>query len=350
MSMKVITKSKNEAGFTYCEKPIPEDLKPNEVLIKVKSVSVCGTDVHIYEWDQWSQNRIKPPLTVGHEFSGEVVKLGSEVKLVKIGDLVSSESHIICGVCEYCLSGNGHVCPNTKVIGVDVDGCFAEYLKIPEENLFIDKSGLDPIYLSVFEPLGNAVHAVRHFDIKNKDVVIIGAGPIGLMGIDVARASGARKIIVTEINEYRINLAKELGADYVLNPTKEDVVSKIRSLTNGEGCDVAVDFSGSIVAINQALDYLKPNGALSILGVFRKNIDLDLNKIVFKGLHIYGVTGRRIPETWNQLDELLQKKALNFDKFVTHQFKFSEMEEAVKIMREGKSGKVVLTLWEKMTH
>jgi threonine 3-dehydrogenase len=344
MKMKVVTKSQKSLGFTYSEKAIPDNLLPNEVLIKVKTVSVCGTDVHIYNWDKWSQNRIKPPVTVGHEFAGQVIEVGEDVTLVKEGDLVSSESHIICGKCEYCQSGNGHVCPNTKLIGVDIDGCFAEYVKVPEENLYIDKSGLNPIYLSVLEPLGNAVHAVTHFDVKDKVVVIIGAGPIGLMGIDVARASGARQIIVTEINEYRINLAKELGADYVLNPTKEDVVSKIRSLTNGEGCDVAVDFSGSIVAINQALDYLKPNGALSILGVFRKNIDLDLNKIVFKGLHIYGVTGRRIPETWNQLDELLQKKALNFDKFVTHQFKFSEMEEAVKIMREGKSGKVVLTL------
>lgn len=344
MKMKVVNKSQESPGFTYSEKAIPDNLLPNEVLIKVKTVSVCGTDVHIYNWDKWSQNRIKPPVTVGHEFAGQVIEVGEDVTLVKEGDLVSSESHIVCGKCEYCQSGNGHVCPNTKLIGVDIDGCFAEYVKVPEENLYIDKSGLNPIYLSVLEPLGNAVHAVTHFDVKDKVVVIIGAGPIGLMGIDVARAYGAKLVIVTEINEYRISLAKNLGADYVINPLNDDVVAKIKKITNNNGADVAIDFSGSVVAIKQSLEYLRPNGALSILGVFSQNIELDLNQIVFKGLHIYGVTGRLLPKTWNQIDELLKNKALHFDKFVTHQFKFNEMEEAIKIMKEGKCGKVVLTL------
>lgn len=185
--------------------------------------------MHIYNWDAWSQNRINPPLTVGHEFSGKVVKIGSNVSKVKIGDIVSSESHIICGKCEYCLTGNGHICEKTKVIGVDMDGAFAEYMKIPEENLYIDTSNLDPTYLSVLEPLGNAVHAVKHFDVKDKDVLIIGCGPIGLMGIDVAIASEAKRIFATEVNPYRINLAKEIGAHHVINPKEVNTLEYIKN-------------------------------------------------------------------------------------------------------------------------
>lgn len=342
--MKVILKTEKAKGFTIGTKPIPRDLLPNEVLIKVISVSICGTDMHIYNWDAWSQNRIKPPLTVGHEFSGEVVKIGNRVTKVKVGDIVSSESHVVCGKCEFCLAGKGHICEETKVIGVDRDGCFAEYIKMPEENLYIDTSNLDPLYLSVLEPLGNAVHAVRHFDVKNKDVLILGCGPLGLMGIDVAIASGAKRVFATEINPYRINLAKEIGANLVINPTQENTLEIIKKHTNNKGVDVVVDFSGNKGAVEEAFDYVKPGGGVSILGVFTDKLYVDFNRIVFKGLHIYGVTGRLLPQTWNQIDELLKSKKLQFDKFVTHVFPFDEFEKGTKVMNEGKSGKVVLKL------
>lgn len=344
MSMKVFEKSTAKPGFSLTTKPIPSELLAHEVLIKVISVSICGTDVHIYNWDNWAQNRINPPLTVGHEFSGKVVKIGSQVNKVKVGDIVSSESHIVCGTCEFCQSGNGHICEKTLVIGVDTDGAFAQYIKMPEENLYIDTSGLNPNYLSVLEPLGNAVHAVKHFEVKNKDVVIIGCGPIGLMGADVAKASGARKVIVTEVNEYRLNLAKEIGADYIINPRREEVVSKVLEYTNGKGADVVIDFSGNIGAVQAAITYLKPGGGLSILGAFTNNLDINLNDVVFKGLHIYGVTGRLINKTWEQIDELLKMKKLQFDKFVTHVLTIDQMEEAFEIMKSGNCGKVILTL------
>ncbi len=342
--MKVIVKNERKKGFEIGSKPIPDKLLPNEVLIKTISVSICGTDLHIYNWDVWSQNRVNPPITVGHEFSGQVVKIGSAVTKVKVGDVVSSESHIVCGKCEFCLAGKGHICEATKVIGVDTDGCFAEYVKVPQENLFIDTSGLDPLHLSVLEPLGNAVHAVRHFDVKDKDILIIGCGPIGLMGIDVALASGAKRVFASEVNPYRINLAKELGADFVINPTKDNPLEIIMKNTNYKGVDVIVDFSGNKGAVEDAFDYIKPGGGISILGVFTEKLNLDFNKIVFKGLNVYGVTGRMLPQTWNQIDELLKNHKLQFDKFVTHIFPFDEFEKGFKLMNEGKSGKVVLKL------
>ncbi len=342
--MKVILKTERAKGFTIGEKPIPRNLEANEVLIKVISVSICGTDLHIYNWDAWSQNRINPPLTVGHEFSGKVVKIGSNVSKVKIGDIVSSESHIVCGKCEYCLTGNGHICEKTKVIGVDMDGTFAEYMKIPEENLYIDTSNLDPTYLSVLEPLGNAVHAVKHFDVKDKDVLIIGCGPIGLMGIDVAIASEAKRIFATEVNPYRINLAKEIGAHHVINPKEVNTLEYVKKHTNNKGVDVVIDFSGNVGAVEESFDYVKPGGGISILGAFTNKLNVDFNKVVFKGLHVYGVTGRLLPKTWQQIDELLKSKKLQFDKFVTHVFPFDEFEKGIKVMNEGKSGKVVLKL------
>lgn len=342
--MKAILKTERTKGFVMGEKPIPNNLKPNEVLIKVISVSICGTDMHIYNWDAWSQKRINPPLTVGHEFSGKVIKVGSEVTKVKIGDVVSSESHVICGKCEYCLKNKGHICENTKVLGVDIDGCFAEYVKVPEENLYIATSNLDPIYLSVLEPLGNAVHAVKHFDVKDKDVLIIGCGPIGLMGIDVALASGAKRVFATEVNPYRINLAKELGAYLVFDPRSYNTLEMISKHTNNKGVDVVIDFSGNKYAVEEAVDYVKPGGGISILGAFNDKLNVDVNKIVFKGLHIYGVTGRLIPKTWEQIDELLKTNQLHFDKFVTHVFSFDEFEKGIEVMNEGKSGKVVLKL------
>lgn len=341
--MNVVVKDVPDVGLTRMKKEIPSDLNPDEVLIKVKYASVCGTDYHIYSYDAWAKKRLKLPFTAGHEFSGEVVKIGSDVTRVKKGDIVSAETHIICGECEYCLRGEGHICKNTKIIGVDTDGCFAEYVKIPAMNCFINSPHKNPLHLSVQEPLGNAVHTMAHFDIKDKDVVVVGCGPIGLMGVNVAKAYGAKKIIAIEVNEYRLSLAKELGADVIINPKKQDVIETVLSETNGQGPDVIGEFSGNKTAIEQAFKYLKPGGGLSLLGIPSKDIEVDLaNDIVFKGIRVYGVVGRRIYETWYQVKELVDNDMLDFDKIITHTFPMSKIDEAMKLMGSGNCGKIVI--------
>ena len=343
--MTAYIKETRGPGFKKVEKEIPNDIGDDEVFIKVLATSICGTDVHIYEWDRWSQNRLKPPLTVGHEFSGRVLEIGKNVKNVKVGDIVSAETHIVCHTCEFCLRGEHHICENTKIIGVDTDGCFAEYIKMPAYNLIKDESKVHPKYLSIQEPLGNAVHTMMQYPIKDKTVAIVGCGPIGLMGVDIARALGAKKIIAIEVNEYRINLAKELGADVVINPVTEDVITRVFEETNEKGVDVVAEFSGKKSAIEASFKYIKPGGKMSMLGLGDKNIDIDFSTdIVFKGIEIYGVVGRKMFETWDQIKEFLSKNSLNLEKIVTHFYKFDEMEEAMAKMRSGNSGKVVLLL------
>ncbi len=343
MKMKAVIKQAREPGFTLVEKEVPSNLGADEVLIKVLATSVCGTDVHIYKWDRWSQGRIKPPLTVGHEFSGTVIKIGDNVKKVKIGDLVSAETHIICGKCEFCRRGEFHICQNTQIIGVDTDGSFAEYAKMPENNLIINTPGVDPKYLSIQEPLGNAVHTMLHFPIIGKTVAVVGCGPIGLMAVNIARAVGASKIIAIEVNDYRIKLAKELGADVVINPIKEDVIRRVLEETDGMGVDVVGEFSGNKKAIEDAFKYVKAGGKMSLLGITSSDITIDLsNDIVFKGITIYGVVGRLMFETWHQVTGLIESGKLDLEKIVTHTFKLEEFEKALEIMSSGNSGKIVL--------
>lgn len=341
--MMTLSKTKRDKGLDIVYKDIDEQLNDYDVLIEVLATSLCGTDVHIYQWDQWASHRLNPPLTVGHEFSGRVVKTGAKVNRVKVGDIVSSETHIVCGQCEFCRTGRGHICQNTKIIGVDIDGCFAEYIKMPEVNLIVDKSGTDPKFLSVLEPLGNAVHTMLHFDITGKTVAVVGCGPIGLMGINVAKIVGAKKIIAIEVNPYRINLARSIGADIVINPKTDDVIATVLRETNGLGVDVVAEFSGNKTAIEQAFKYIKKGGSMSLLGITSDKIEVDLsNDIVFKGITIYGVTGRKMYENWYQVSNFIEAKRIQFDKIVTHVIKMENYEEAFRIMASGNSGKVVM--------
>jgi threonine 3-dehydrogenase len=343
ITMMAVVKDQPRKGFTYCKKTLSTALLPHEVLVKVLSVSFCGTDYHIYEYDAWAQKRLKLPLIVGHEFSGEIVKMGSQVTKVKIGDNISAETHIICNQCEFCLRNEGHICENTKVIGVDTDGCFARYVKIPEQNCFVNNKAMNPLHLSVQEPLGNAVHTMAHFDIKDKDVVILGCGPIGLMGVDVAKALGAKKVIAIEVKPYRQKLALEIGADVVINPASENVIARVLEETNGRGADVVGEFSGNKTAIEQAFQYIKAGGGMSMLGIPSQKIELDFaTYVVFKGLRIYGVTGRRICDTWYQVRHLLEQNVLHLDKIITHTFPLKEINHAAEIMGSGNSGKIVL--------
>lgn len=343
LSMTAVIKDRPEKGFTVTKKKINPTLKPEEVLIKVLRVSFCGTDYHIYTYDAWAEKRLDLPLTVGHEFAGEVIDTGNGVSDVAIGDIVSAETHIICGECEFCLRGEGHICENTKIIGVDTDGCFAGYVKIPAKNCIINSKDANPDHLSVQEPLGNAVHTMTHFEVEGKDVAVVGTGPIGLMGIDVAKAYGARKVIAIEVNAYRRDLAAKLGADVVIDPLSEDVIERVKAETDGRGVDVVGEFSGNKGAIEKAFRYVKKGGAMSMLGIPAKPIELDLaNDVVFKGVRIYGVTGRRIYDTWHQVKELIDKDLLHLDDIITHTFPLKDIEKASEIMGSGNSGKIVL--------
>lgn len=343
LKMMAVVKDKEEEGFTIVEKTISTDLKDDEVLVKIMRASFCGTDYHIYTYDNWAKNRLKLPVTVGHEFSGEIIKVGKNVARVKVGDVVSAETHIICGKCEFCLRGEGHICENTKIIGIDTDGCFANYIKMPAANCFVNSKNVNPLFLSVQEPLGNAVHTMAHFDIANKDVVILGCGPIGLMAVDVSKAYGAKKVIAIEVKEYRRKLAYDLGADVVINPLKEDVIARVLAETNGKGADVIGEFSGNKQAIEQAFKYIKPGGGLSMLGLPAKTIEVDLSKdVIYKGISIYGVTGRRIYDTWYQVKDLIDHNKLHLEKIITHQMPLREINEAGKIMGSGECGKIVL--------
>ncbi len=341
--MKCVVKDKPERGLTYTQKIIPDDLNDNEVLIEVMYASICGTDYHIYQYDDWSKKRLKLPLTAGHEFCGKVIKTGEKVTNVNIGDIVSAETHIICNECEHCLNGDGHICENTKIIGVDTDGAFAEYVKIPAMNCFVNSPDKNPLHLSIQEPLGNAVHTMNHFPIEGKDVVIVGCGPIGLLGVNVAKAYKAKKIIAIEVNEYRLDLAEKLGADVLINPKKEDVIARVLDETNGRGADVIGEFSGNKTAIEQAFKYIKRGGGLSILGIPSKDIDIDVAEdIVFKGIQIYGVVGRRIYDTWHEVKRLIDGNYLDLDTIITHQFPMSQIDEAMKVMGSGNCGKIVI--------
>ena len=343
VEMMAVVKDQPKKGFSFAKKRLSTDLKDDEVLVKVLTASFCGTDYHIYTYDDWAKGRLKLPLTVGHEFSGEIIKIGKQVERVKVGDIVSAETHIICGECEFCLRNEGHICENTKIIGVDTDGCFAEYIKMPAANCFVNSKDINPLHLSIQEPLGNAVHTMGHFDIKGKDVAVVGCGPIGLMGVDVAIAYGAKRVIAIEVNEYRRNLAKKIGADVVINPKEEDVIETVLSITDGKGVDVIGEFSGNKTAIEQSFKYLKMGGGLSLLGIPAEKITLDLaNDIVFKGIHIYGVVGRKIYETWYQVKELVESNKLHLDEIITHKLPLRDINEAAEIMGSGNCGKIVL--------
>lgn len=345
--MMTLSKIALEPGMHWVEKVVPE-IKEDEVLIKVLATSVCGTDLHIYEWDSWAQSRVLEPHTMGHEFVGEVVKLGSEVENLKIGDLVSAETHIVCGHCEFCLNDQAHICSNALVIGVDRDGCFAEYIAIPARNAWLNDPKIPLPFLSIQEPLGNAVHTVLAGEIEGKSVAIAGVGPVGILAVDVVKACGAKQIFAIDVNDYRLNLAHDIGADVTINAAKEDVLEIIQKHTDHAGVDVVLEMSGSGSALNLALSYLKPGGRLSILGIPTKPVQIDVGRdIVFKGITIQGITGRRIFKTWYQVKDLVESGKLHLDQVVTHIMPWEDYEEAMKLMESGDCGKIVLTIHPK---
>ncbi|MBI5000728.1 MAG: L-threonine 3-dehydrogenase [Euryarchaeota archaeon] len=346
--MRAFVKTKAEPGGTELrEVPVPE-AGPNDVLIKVKVASICGTDVHIYEWDSWAQNRIKAPLVYGHEFAGEVVKVGSNVQHVKAGEFVSGECHIACGHCFNCRNNMQHVCLNTKIFGVDRAGAFAEYISIPENNVWHNDPSLPPELCSIQDPLGNAVHTVFATDFATRDVAVLGIGPIGAMAVSVLKNCGASQVFaIGRKNQYRIDLAKAVGADFALSSNTDDVKGIIMKATNGKGADCIIETAGSVEAVDLGLDVMRSGGTFAMLGVFSKPMTLDLSKkVVFKYATIKGINGRLMYDTWYRMAGLFRIPRFREDmkKIITHRFRFDEFEKAMATMRSGQSGKVVMHL------
>jgi len=339
--MKCVVKEKTGPGnLKLTTRPIPE-IEDYDILVKVLATAVCGTDVHIQEWNDWAAKRVAPPTIIGHEFAGEVVKTGKNVTTVNIGDIVSAETHIVCNSCDLCRSGKEHVCYNTRTIGVHRDGSFAEYIAFPAENAFICDPNIPIEVLSMMEPLGAAVHTVMEFPVTAKKVAVVGCGPIGVMGVAVAKKIGAAQIIAVEPNEKRAKLAAEMGANLVINPIVEDPVKKIKAITGGHGVDIVLEFSGNIPAIKAAIQYLKPEGKLAALGLPSKPLDFDFSEFVYKGITIKGIAGRLMYQTWEQMKGLIES-GLDVSSVVTHTLSLDEYEEGLRMMKAGECCKAIL--------
>lgn len=341
--MKALVKTKPGPGAEIVDVDIPTP-GPDEVLAKVIATSICGTDLHIYEWNEWARSRIKNiPQIMGHELCGEIIELGSNVKNIKKGAIISAETHIACGHCYLCHTGNAHICVNGRIFGVDVNGVFADYAIVPANNAWVLDKKIPKDFASVMEPLGNAVHTVLAGEIIGNTVLITGCGPIGIMSIAVARISGATKIIATEINDYRIHLAKKIGADLVLNPKHDKVVKRILEETNGLGVDVILEMSGNPSAIKQAFRSLRPGGRFSILGIPDKPMKVDFGKdIVFKYITVQGINGRLMFSTWHKTSRFLSSGRLNLEPIITHRLRLEEFEKGMELMKSGNCGKILL--------
>jgi threonine 3-dehydrogenase len=341
-TMKALRKTQAGKGLQLEKTQVPS-VGPTDVLVRVKASSICGTDLHIYGWDRWSQGRIKPPVTLGHEFSGVVERAGEEVSAVKAGDFVSAEMHLNCGHCQQCRLGQAHICRNLRIIGIDLDGAFAEFVKIPATNIWKLDPAIPEHYGAILDPLGNAVHTVLAGPIAGQTVLVTGCGPIGLMSVAVAKACGSSTVFATETNEHRRKLAKEMGADFVWNPLSEDPVKKILEATDGTGVDVLLEMSGQPAAIQQGFKALRPGGRASLLGIPTENVPLDLvQDVIFKGATVQGIYGRRMYETWVQMTALLKAGRVNLDALFGERVELENFEAAFAKLQSGLAGKILM--------
>jgi threonine 3-dehydrogenase len=338
--VRALVKARKTQGIWMEDVPAPE-VGPNDVLIKIRKASICGTDIHIYKWDEWSQKTIPVPLTIGHEFTGEVAKLGSAVTGFQIGERVSGEGHLTCGHCRNCRAGKRHLCRNTVGIGVHKSGAFAEYLALPAVNVFRIPEGIPDEISSFFDPLGNAVHTALSFDLVGEDVLITGAGPIGCMAAAICKHVGARHVVVTDVNDYRLTLATRLGATRAINVTKTNIEATMKDLGMKEGFDVGLEMSGNGQAFQSMLAAMNHGGRVAILGIPPTQVSIDWNHVIFKGLILKGVYGREMFETWYKMTAMLTS-GLDISPVVTHRFPASEYQAAFEVMASGQSGKVVL--------
>jgi threonine 3-dehydrogenase len=341
--MKALVKSRPEQGVWMEDVAVPE-IGINDVLIKIHKTAICGTDIHIFNWDEWAQKTIKPPMTIGHEFVGTVEKIGSNVHDVEIGELVNGEGHIVCGRCRNCLAGRRHLCTGPKCIGVNRDGSFAEYLSIPVTNIWHCDPNISTDVLACFDPFGNAVHTTLVYDLVGEDVLITGAGPIGCMAIAVAKHAGARYVVVTDVNPYRLELAKKMGPTMVLDARNQKIEDAVKELGMKEGFDIALEMSGSPEAFKDILPNMCHGGKIALLGIMPTTA-IDWDYVVFNGLNIKGIYGREMFETWYIATMLIQS-GMDIKPVITHRFHYTEYEKAFEIMRSGNSGKVILSWTE----
>jgi threonine 3-dehydrogenase len=341
--MKALVKNKAEVGIWMTEVEEPT-VGHNDVLIKIKKTAICGTDIHIYNWDAWAQQTIPLPLTVGHEFVGEVVGMGQDVQGFKIGDRVSGEGHIACGFCRNCRAGRRHVCRKNDSVGVTRNGCFAEYLVIPAVNAYPIPESIPDNQVSILDPFGNAAHTALSFDLVGEDVLITGAGPVGMMAVAIAKHVGARHIVVTDVNEYRLDLAKKMGASLAIDARKTTLNDAMAQLDMSEGFDVGLEMSGNPQAFADMLSHMNHAGKVALLGFLPRDTQIDWNNIIMKGLQVKGIYGREMFETWYKMIAMLQS-GLDISPVITHEFHVNDYQKAFDTMLSGKSGKVVMS-WE----
>src|SRR5437016_9792705 len=342
-TMKALVKAESKPGLSLQEAPVPS-IGINDVLIRVEKTGICGTDLHIYKWDAWAQKTIPVPMVVGHEFVGEIVEVGSNVNDFFAGDIVSAEGHVVCGRCRNCLAGRRHLCADTKGIGVNRTGAFAEYISVPMTNVWHHQPGVDLDVAAIFDPFGNAVHTALTFDVLGEDVLITGAGPIGIMAAAVARHAGARYVVITDVNDYRLELARKVKVDLALNVTQTSIAEAQKKLGMKEGFDVGLEMSGNASAFRDMLHNMAHGGRVAMLGIPSGEMAIDWREVIFNMITIKGIYGRQMYESWYKMTVLLQS-GLDIRPVITHRYGYREFEEAFRVMRSGNSGKVVLS-WE----
>jgi len=338
--MKALVKSKAEEGIWLADVPKPE-FGIDDVLIKVLRTGICGTDVHIYNWDDWSKKNVAVGTVTGHEFVGEIVGVGSNVDGLKKGDMVSAEGHVVCGRCRNCQAGRRHLCANTRGVGINRDGAFAEYVAVPAVNVWQCSEDIPFEYFAIFDPLGNAAHTALTFDLVGEDVLITGAGPIGIAAVAMAKHAGARHVVITDVNDYRLGLAEKMGATAVVNVQNEDIHAVMKSLNMNEGFDVGLEMSGNPSALNMMIETMVHGGKIAMLGIQPDKTGVDWDAVVFKGMTIQGIYGRKMFETWYKLQTMIQS-GMDISPVITHRMPYSDFQEGFDIMRSGKSGKVIL--------
>ncbi len=338
--MKAICKTNPEFGLSLekVKKPIP---MTNEVSIKILKTAICGTDLHIYQWDEWAKSTITPPITIGHEFVGEFAEIGDGVTHYKVGDVVSGEGHITCGNCRNCRAGKRHLCHKTIGIGIHQNGAFAEYMTLPEGNVWPVHSDIDSDIASIFDPLGNAVHCALSFEMVAEDVLITGAGPIGCMAASICKNVGARNVVVTDINDFRLNLAKKMGADAVINIKKQRITDCFKQLRIDTGFDIGLEMSGNSQALIDMIDHMYHGGKIALLGILPNETKVNWDEIIFKGLHLKGIYGREMFETWYKMTQLI-RGGLDVSPVITHKFPIEDFDKAFNVIESGNCGKVIL--------
>jgi threonine 3-dehydrogenase len=338
--MKALVKSRREPGLWMEDVPVPE-IGPNDVLIRIHTSAICGTDMHIWNWDAWSQKTIPVPMHVGHEYAGVIAKVGDEVEGYKVGDRVSGEGHIVCGHCRNCKAGKRHLCPNTFGVGVNRPGSFAEYLSLPASNLFRLPDGISNDLAAIFDPYGNATHTALSFNLVGEDVLITGAGPIGCMAAAIAKHVGARYVVVTDVNDYRLDLARKMGATRAVNVGRESLQAVMKDLGMTEGFDVGLEMSGNGSAFKGMLDTMVNGGRVALLGIYSEDVAIDWSRVIFKGLFIKGIYGREMFETWYKMAAMIEG-GLDISPVITHRFPIDDFRQGFEVMGSGKSGKVLL--------